>query len=195
MVLSRSKKIDPLLPHREHWLVYGTPMVKETWRAVPGFRGFYKVSSEGRLWSSRRRRVMKPCHRRNGYRQIVLYRRGKGKTCLVHRLVVLAFPGPKPSDLDGLEVNHANGSKSDNRRSNLEVMTRKQNLEHARAMGLLPCRKGERNGRAVVNCRKVKRIRRLIAAGSSVREAADKMRLPWALVYKVARRLTWRHLA
>lgn len=46
----------------------------------------------------------------------------------VHRLVAELFIGPCP---EGLQVNHKNGDKADNRVENLEYVTRSQNIQHS----------------------------------------------------------------
>jgi hypothetical protein len=51
----------------------------------------------------------------------------------VHRIVAAAFIGPCP---DGLEINHKNGIKLDNRAENLEYTTRSANMKHAYDSGL-----------------------------------------------------------
>jgi hypothetical protein len=53
---------------------------------------------------------------------------------LVHRIVWEFVHGPIP---DGLEVNHINGVKHDNRISNLEVVTHAENIRHALRTGLM----------------------------------------------------------
>lgn len=69
-----------------------------------------------------------------GYLMVHLYRKRMNKTVKVHRLVAEAFV-PNP---DGLpEVNHIDGNKSNNSASNLEWVTRRQNMRHARETGAL----------------------------------------------------------
>ena len=63
---------------------------------------------------------------------------------LVHRIVVESFVGKIPN---GMEVNHINGIKTDNRLVNLEIVTRSENLKHAYKLGLI-CTQGERNSQA-----------------------------------------------
>jgi hypothetical protein len=59
---------------------------------------------------------------------------GRGRHQYAHRVVYEAANGPIPP---GLEINHVNGRKADNRLSNLELVTRRQNAQHAMEMGLI----------------------------------------------------------
>lgn len=120
----------------------------EKWKDIEGYEGFYQVSTEG-LIRSVNRYVM----RSNGcsmfckgrilsffkgttcnYRSIQLSRDNTPRKFLVHRLVAKAFLGLK--DEDKLEVNHKDGNTFNNRLSNLELVSRQQNIDHAIAMGL-----------------------------------------------------------
>ena len=76
----------------------------------------------------------------SGYGQFGL----NGKRFYVHRLVYELFVGMIPK---GLEINHINGKKSDNKDTNLELVTRSQNLSHAYKTGLSKgyVRDGEKN--------------------------------------------------
>lgn len=76
----------------------------------------------------------------------------------VHRLVWISFNGPI---LEGLEPNHKNGVKSDNRLDNLELMTHKENMTHASKNGLLKSKSGENNGRAKLTDDEVREIREI----------------------------------
>jgi DNA-directed RNA polymerase specialized sigma subunit len=71
----------------------------------------------------------------NGYERLTLRRSGKPHvTGLVHRLVAEAFI---PRSAPDLEVNHKNNVRHDNRATNLEWVTRKQNNLHAWKQGRL----------------------------------------------------------
>lgn len=68
---------------------------------------------------------------RNGYLEVSLRVNGITVTKRVHRLVYEAFCG-----CTDLEVNHIDGDKANNSLANLEVCTRKENMEHAKRKGL-----------------------------------------------------------
>lgn len=104
----------------------------EEWRDVVGYEGIYQVSSLGRVMRTSCRGVAKQrilCtiyHSR--YMVVTLYKNGKGKQMLVHRLVAQAFI-PNPDKLS--QVNHKNGNRKDNRVENLEWVTAEENIMHS----------------------------------------------------------------
>ena len=93
------------------------------------FKNFnkYEVYSDGRIWSYSRNKFLKPQTTKNGYKQILLSdNEGNIKMYLVHRVVYQAVTGEEiPS---GFDVNHINENKEDNRFENLNLMTRKENI-------------------------------------------------------------------
>ena len=92
----------------------------------------YLVYSDGRIWSNKTHRFMKQCS--NGrYMKVALCIKGKLKQFLVHRLVAKAFvPNPE----NKREVNHIDGNKTNNKVSNLEWVTARENQIHAVKTGL-----------------------------------------------------------
>lgn len=99
----------------------------EQWKAIEGYDGLYEVSSLGRVRSLKygKVRVLRAYKDKDGYFKLNLYKDGKRKPFLVHRLVVQAFI---PNDAESKnEVNHINEVKTDNRVSNLEWCDRQYN--------------------------------------------------------------------
>ena len=65
-----------------------------------------------------------------------------GVLLLAHRIIWENMVGPIPK---GMEINHINGRKDDNRLCNLELVTHAHNMQHAKAIGLTPyCTRPER---------------------------------------------------
>ena len=87
----------------------------------------YEIFPDGRIWSYARNKFIKPYLHPNGYLQIILRDNDNNvKNYKVHRVVYEAVSGqPIP---DGLEVNHLNEDKTNNRFENLNLMTRKENM-------------------------------------------------------------------
>ena len=92
------------------------------WRDVIGYEGLYKVSENGDILSTVRKKhiILKPKLDKYGYLTINLYKNGIRKTHKIHRIVAAAFL----EDYDeSLCVNHINEIKTDNHYSNLEPCT------------------------------------------------------------------------
>jgi DNA-binding transcriptional regulator YiaG len=85
---------------------------------------------------------------------------------LSHRMIWESVHGPIPK---GMQINHINGIKTDNRISNLELVTPSQNTLHAYRMKLC-CADGEKNGRAKLTVEKVREIRTSTELASRIAE-------------------------
>lgn len=95
----------------------------------------YSILSSGTV-IGKKGKLVKLSKGTTGYYQINAYSGGKRvKTFLVHRLVAAAFI-PNPKNLP--EVNHKDGDKSNNHFTNLEWVSRSENIKHGIATGLIP---------------------------------------------------------
>ena len=114
----------------------------ERWKTIPEYSS-YQISDRGRVMSLYRNhksgkrinttRILQPITNKSGYLHVTLYQNGKQKTCKVHQFVMAASLGPCP---EGLEVNHRDGNKQNNRLENLEYVTSSENHLHAYRNGL-----------------------------------------------------------
>lgn len=133
----------------------------EVWNKIPNFSR-YEASSLGRLRSinyknTGKKVVLKPSICEDGYlKTMLLSDNGKYKSWRVHKFVALAFLGLIPK---GLEINHIDGNKQNNRPSNLEYCTRSYNCKHSFDLGLQKPKKGELNGMAKLTEKDVLDIR------------------------------------
>lgn len=106
----------------------------EIWKDIAGHEGRYQVSNMGRVKSlvkpyRRTEKVLKGSPNTTGYILVQLRNGGKDKfSLLVHRLVMMAFE-PRENMRD-LEVNHKDLDTSNNKLSNLEWMTARENKDH-----------------------------------------------------------------
>ena len=93
------------------------------------FRDFkkYEVYADGRIWSYKSNKWLKPTQHHTGYFLISLYDNdGQHKLYQHHRVVYESVTGhPIP---EGMQVNHINEDKSDNRFENLNLMSPKENV-------------------------------------------------------------------
>ena len=76
---------------------------------------------------SRKEKILKQGKKKNGYLYVILWKEGKYKTCLVHRLVAQAFL-ENPNNYSC--VNHKDENKENNCVENLEWCDAKYNINH-----------------------------------------------------------------
>lgn len=101
-------------------------MQEEIWKKIEGYPS-YSVSNIGRVRNDTRDKLLKLVRNRCGYIVARLNIEGVQKTHTIHRLVAMAYI---PNPLNKPEVNHINEDKTDNRVSNLEWVTRSENILH-----------------------------------------------------------------
>lgn len=102
---------------------------KRIWRDIPGYEGKYQVSNTGQVRSlnyngTGKKQILKGGTTRDGYKIVQLWKNGKGKTYIVHRLVAQAFI-PNPNNLPC--INHKDENKTNNFYKNLEWCTHEYN--------------------------------------------------------------------
>jgi hypothetical protein len=90
----------------------------------------YGFTSEGKVYSFKRNQWLSTKVTPNGYEQATL--RAYNKTVYVHRMVAELFC----QEGTGNTVNHKDGNKTNNHFKNLEWVSMKDNIKHARETGL-----------------------------------------------------------
>jgi hypothetical protein len=110
---------------------------------------------------------------------------------LAHRVIWESEHGPVPP---GLEINHRNGNKLDNRLINLEVVTHEDNVHHAREHGLVPAPRGEQHPQSKLTEDQVRVIYRRAHAGETARAIAADFPVGPAMVANIKCGWAWRHV-
>ena len=121
--------------------------IVEIWKPIPDYEGRYEVSNFGRVKSLPKMqlgakgikryykgRIMRLSNAGSGYPSCIIFHKdGNSTRILVHRIVGFCFV---QGYSDGLEINHKDGDKLNNHYSNLEWVSRRDNLLHAIDSGL-----------------------------------------------------------
>ena len=158
----------------------------DTFKDVP-------VSDQGNVRSMKygKTRILSPRKDKDGYQRVILCREGKNHNYAVHRLVLLAFIGPRP---EGMEVCHNNGNPEDNRLCNLRYGTSKENKADRIKHGTMPDLKGSRNGGARLTEEDVREIRRRLATGERHYTISLDFGVSRPTITRIAHGERWNHL-
>jgi len=133
----------------------------ERWKSISEFPN-YEVSNLGNIRHKKNRKVLKQSKHKNRYSMISFRKGGKQYCRYIHRLVLFAFFGYE----EGMECNHVDGDKTNNKINNIEWCTKSDNLKHAHSIGLRSS-KGENNGFSKLKKGEVWLIRKLWDSGKS----------------------------
>ena len=91
------------------------------------FSKYYLASICGKILSLKRRekKVLKLIKRRDGYLTFYFCENNKKRHYYIHRFVFECFKGAIPK---GMETDHVDGDKKNNSISNLQLLTKKENI-------------------------------------------------------------------
>lgn len=118
----------------------------EVWKDIKGYEG-YQVSNEGKIRTHNKttytekhgvrhwqNRILSQKTAKDKAMRVELWKDGKHKTVLVHRIVALTFLGEPPEP--NMTVNHIDGNRKNNRVENLEWLSLADNIRHGFRTGL-----------------------------------------------------------
>ena len=158
--------------------------MKEIWKDIKNYEGYYQVSNLGRIKSLPRNTknqyknglILKPIIK-NDYVKIQLKNKYKYKWYFIHRLVAQAFL----TDFnETLQVNHKNGIKNDNRIENLEMVTASENQIHSyRVLKNIPSMKNHfgKNHVSAVKVNQYDKQNNFIKIWNSIIEASKELNI------------------
>lgn len=137
-------------------------------------------------------RIMKDRIMPNGYVKVdMVSNDGERKTYSVHRLVAKYFiqnPYNHP------QVNHIDGNKRNNKVENLEWISARDNIRHARLTGLQKTKYGSETSSNKIQEKDVLEIFSLRKMNVSVKEIADKFSMSPQNIYDIINRKIWSHV-
>ena len=121
---------------------------KEVWKDIPGYEGLYQASNYGRIASIRYGFKLRSLARNpTGYLQCAFRVNNKTKIFLVHILVAKTFFNNKCENCT--QVDHINNIKADNRLSNLQWVTKSDNMKYNYSRGVTTYDKQGAKGKKV----------------------------------------------
>lgn len=182
-------------------LCYVTPNIKllnneifinVTEYAVPGVYNCYKVSNLGRVYDCIKNRFLTYHKAFNNYIGVSLNTINHNTAIPVHRLMMLCFyPINNP---ENYQVNHKDGIKTNNILSNLEWVTRSENIYHAYKTGLHHI--GEDNIHSTISNDTAVKICELLQSGTyTEQQIADILNISTYIVHGIKSGRTWKHIS
>lgn len=107
---------------------------------IPGYEKLYAAAEDGRIFSYKSNKFLKPFDNGNGYLCVILCKDGKRKHYKIHRLIAETYLS-NPDNLP--QVNHIDEDKTNNALSNLEFCTAAYNINYSQAKKVICSETGE----------------------------------------------------
>lgn len=162
----------------------------ETWKEIPLYDNRYMISNKGRIKTTKygrsgnRTKIISMCIGSSGYPTVKVWDGEKNRTKSLHQLVALTYLGECP---EGYQVNHIDGDKMNNDPSNLEYVTRQDNIRHSFAE-LDRDISSKLSEEDVINIRKAAKERTL-----TVKEIVKKFNISVGTYYNIKNKVTWKN--
>lgn len=163
-------------------------------------RGIFKVYKNGKIYAlmvssggwnviykKRKKNRLLNGKFRGKYNVISFKNKGKTITISVHRAIWICFNGEIPEEL---EINHKNGIKTDNKLSNLELVTRSENAIHAYQILKRKHIHGEEIG-SKLKKRDIIKIREMLEKGLNQRYIAKFFKVTQSTICAINTKRTW----
>lgn len=178
--------------------------MKEEWRDIKDFEGYYQVSNTGKVRSLSRvityrdgrvcrfkEKILKICVDKKGYCVVYLSMQSKKFTRKVHRLVASSFLVNNESKP---QINHIDCDKENNCADNLEWCNNSENQKHAFKNGLNIAKKGSQKPNASIDETMAKKIKAELIMRRGIKMTAEKFGVSKHVVSDISRGKTWRHV-
>lgn len=177
-------------------------MSNEVWKDIENLEGQYQVSNLGRVKSLERvitrsngwplrikEKILKQHDNGKGYMLVKMDKR----FVAVHRIVAKHFLD-NPQNLP--EVDHIDGRRGNNESTNLEWVTKSENMKrsHARGARVCPDIKGDKNPGSKLTEREVIEIRKRHKEGAKQVEIAKDFGINFRTVSQIVNRSIWKHV-
>jgi hypothetical protein len=157
----------------EQWYPLRYPGIKED---------MYLISTYGRVYSKHSNKFLTPFNINSGYQSVHLADdNGNTKNVTVHRLMAYTFGNP-PINFEDLDVNHIDGDKTHNTYTNVEWVTKSENMRHAVDNNL--AKSGEDYYSALITNEQAIQIAELMQEGVRCSDILKQIGLPVTDQYK-----------
>lgn len=147
---------------------------------IPGYPGCL-IANDGTIWGPSGN-VLTQRINRDGHVTVTI----RGKTRLVHKLLLITFVGPVPS---GMETRHLDNNPANNDLSNLEYATHAVNMADKKTFGTV---RGEKNPAALLTEEQVREIWML--PHQRAYKVAEKYGLDHSTIHLIWKRKHWGYL-
>ena len=172
---------------------------------INGIHTHYLISNIGNVYNSETRKILKATekYRKGGRSKYIVVNLAVGEErvkCPVHRLVGLAFlPIPKKYAKKGLSyndlvINHIDGHKWHNVVYNLEWVTQRENMKHAKENNLLNPPKGEKHPFTTITEKEAIEICELFMKGESYKSIMKKYNASKRSLIHMKNKESWKYV-
>ena len=165
-------------------------------KEIPEYDGRYFINEDGHVWSTPRNRLMSEHFDAAGhYLTVPLSVQGKSmRPRLIHHLMAVTWMGECPGTWGAsrgkYQVNHKDGTKTNNRLCNLEWVKHEENLRHAWNNGLQNF--GETRPNASFTSEQVREIRLRLILGEKVKLIAEDFHASVGSIKHIQQYTAWK---